>query len=85
MNNSDHAGTPEGTDNSTRQPFKGFVIGGARGGGGSNWVVERNASRQGLFLNQHLEQFCALARNLKGRALELVTAAPSLPTRDHSR
>ena len=29
-NNSDHAGTPEA--------FKAFVIGGARGGGGSNWT-----------------------------------------------
>jgi hypothetical protein len=28
--NSDHAGTPEN--------FKEFVIGGARGGGGSNWT-----------------------------------------------
>jgi len=38
MNNSDHAGTPEGTDSSTGEPFKGFVIGGARGGGGSNFT-----------------------------------------------
>jgi hypothetical protein len=38
MNNSDHAGTPEGTDTSTGRPFKGFVIGGARGGGGSNFT-----------------------------------------------
>jgi len=38
MNNSDHAGTPEGTDSSTGQSFKGFVIGGARGGGGSNFT-----------------------------------------------
>ena len=38
MNNSDHAGTPEGTDASTGQSFKGFVIGGARGGGGSNFT-----------------------------------------------
>lgn len=38
VNNSDHAGTPEGTDSSTGQSFKGFVIGGARGGGGSNFT-----------------------------------------------
>lgn len=38
VNNSDHAGTPEGTDSSTGRPFKGFVIGGARGGGGSNFT-----------------------------------------------
>ena len=38
MNNSDHAGTPEGTDSSTGERFKGFVIGGARGGGGSNFT-----------------------------------------------
>jgi hypothetical protein len=35
--NSDHAGTPEGID-SSGQPFKAFVTGGARGGGGSNWT-----------------------------------------------
>jgi hypothetical protein len=38
VNNSDHAGTPEGTDTSTGESFKGFVIGGARGGGGSNFT-----------------------------------------------
>jgi hypothetical protein len=37
-NNSDHAGTPEGTDPGSGKPFKDFVIGGARGGGGSNWT-----------------------------------------------
>jgi hypothetical protein len=36
--NSDHAGTPEGVDTSTGRPFKDFVTGGARGGGGSNWT-----------------------------------------------
>jgi len=36
--NSDHAGTPEGVDPSTTLPFKAFVTGGARGGGGSNWT-----------------------------------------------
>jgi hypothetical protein len=36
--NSDHAGTPEGTDSSSGRPFKAFVIGGARGGGGSNFT-----------------------------------------------
>ena len=35
---SDHAGTPEGTDPDTGKHFKVFVIGGARGGGGSNWT-----------------------------------------------
>jgi len=38
FNNSDHAGTPEGTDSSSGRPFKAFVIGGARGGGGSNFT-----------------------------------------------
>ena len=37
MINGDHAGTPEGT-NSADQPWKTFVIGGARGGGGSNFT-----------------------------------------------
>jgi hypothetical protein len=37
-NNSDHAGTPEGIDINSGQPFKAFVTGGARGGGGSNWT-----------------------------------------------
>lgn len=37
-NNSDHAGTPEGVDTTSGQPFKSFVTGGARGGGGSNWT-----------------------------------------------
>ena len=36
-NNSDHAGTPEGV-NSQNMPWKDFVIGGARGGGGSNFT-----------------------------------------------
>jgi hypothetical protein len=36
--NSDHAGTPEGVDPSSGVAFKNFVIGGARGGGGSNWT-----------------------------------------------
>lgn len=38
FNGSDHAGTPEGVDTSTGQPFKKYVIGGARGGGGSNFT-----------------------------------------------
>jgi hypothetical protein len=38
FNNGDHAGTPEGVDTSTGQPFKKYVIGGARGGGGSNFT-----------------------------------------------
>lgn len=37
-NNGDHAGTPEGVDPQNGEPFKDFVIGGARGGGGSNWT-----------------------------------------------
>jgi hypothetical protein len=37
-NNSDHAGTPEGVDTGSSRPFKDFVTGGARGGGGSNWT-----------------------------------------------
>jgi hypothetical protein len=36
--NSDHAGTPEGVDPVSGRPFKDFVTGGARGGGGSNWT-----------------------------------------------
>jgi hypothetical protein len=36
--NSDHAGTPEGIDPNSGQLFKTFVVGGARGGGGSNWT-----------------------------------------------
>jgi hypothetical protein len=35
MNNGDHAGCPEG-DNSFGQPLMQFLVGGARGGGGSN-------------------------------------------------
>ena len=37
-NNSDHAGTPEGVDPNSGLLFKSFVVGGARGGGGSNWT-----------------------------------------------
>jgi hypothetical protein len=37
QSNGDHAGTPEGV-NSTNTPWKKFVIGGARGGGGSNFT-----------------------------------------------
>ncbi len=37
QSNGDHAGTPEGV-NSNNQPWKNFVIGGSRGGGGSNWT-----------------------------------------------
>jgi hypothetical protein len=37
LNNGDHAGTPEGV-NGNNQPWKQFVVGGARGGGGSNWT-----------------------------------------------
>ena len=36
--NSDHAGTPEA--------FRSFVIGGARGGGGSNWTGSYSATQQ---------------------------------------
>ncbi|HMK91257.1 MAG TPA: hypothetical protein VK446_16700 [Methylocystis sp.] len=34
----DHAGTPEGVSPTTGQALKACVIGGARGGGGSNWT-----------------------------------------------
>jgi hypothetical protein len=37
QSNGDHAGTPEGF-NSINQQWKQLVIGGARGGGGSNWT-----------------------------------------------
>jgi len=36
--NGDHAGTPEGIDPNSGLPFKDFALGGARGGGGSNWT-----------------------------------------------
>ena len=37
VSNGDHAGTPEGVNNND-QLWKQFVIGGARGGGGSDWT-----------------------------------------------
>lgn len=37
IKNGDHAGTPEG-NNANGTPWKNFVIGGARGGGGSNFT-----------------------------------------------
>jgi hypothetical protein len=37
QSNGDHAGTPEGVDN-TNTPWKHYVVGGARGGGGSNFT-----------------------------------------------
>ncbi len=43
-NNSDHAGTPEGVDPGSGQPYKSFVAGGARGGGGSNWTGSWSAT-----------------------------------------
>jgi hypothetical protein len=36
-NNGDHAGTPEGVDN-TNTPWKHYLVGGPRGGGGSNFT-----------------------------------------------
>jgi hypothetical protein len=36
--NSDHAGTPEGTDAVSGQPWKKFVVGGGSGGGGANYT-----------------------------------------------
>lgn len=36
--NGDHAGTPEGVDPGSGRLYKSFVVGGARGGGGSNWT-----------------------------------------------
>lgn len=44
MNNGDHAGTPEGV-NSNNQRWKQFVVGGARGGGGSNWTGSWSGTR----------------------------------------
>jgi hypothetical protein len=38
QNNGDHAGTPEGIDSTTNMPWKHYVVGGARGGGGSNFT-----------------------------------------------
>ena len=43
-NNSDHAGTPEGVDPGSGKPYKSFVTGGARGGGGSNWTGSWSAT-----------------------------------------
>jgi hypothetical protein len=37
QNNGDHAGTPEGVD-STNTPWKKYLVGGPRGGGGSNFT-----------------------------------------------
>ena len=37
-NDSDHAGTPQGVDTASGEPYKSFVTGGARGGGRSNWT-----------------------------------------------
>jgi hypothetical protein len=37
QNNGDHAGTPEGVDNSNI-PWKSYLVGGPRGGGGSNFT-----------------------------------------------
>lgn len=37
QSNGDHAGTPEGTDN-TDTPWKKYLVGGPRGGGGSNFT-----------------------------------------------
>jgi len=37
QNNGDHAGTPEGVDN-TNTPWKQYLVGGPRGGGGSNFT-----------------------------------------------
>ena len=42
--NGDHAGTPEGVNNNN-QPWKQFVTGGARGGGGSNWTGSWSATQ----------------------------------------
>jgi hypothetical protein len=48
--NGDHAGTPEGINNSD-QPWKQFVLGGARGGGGSNWTGSWSST-------QHVSPVC---------------------------
>ncbi len=45
QNNGDHAGTPEGVNNNN-QPWKQFVLGGARGGGGSNWTGSWSGTQQ---------------------------------------
>jgi hypothetical protein len=37
QNNGDHSGTPEGVDN-TNRPWKDYLVGGPRGGGGSNFT-----------------------------------------------
>jgi hypothetical protein len=51
-NNSDHAGTPEGVDPGSGMLFKSFVVGGARGGGGSNWTGSWS-STQGVSVCQN--------------------------------
>jgi hypothetical protein len=44
--NSDHAGTPEGTDFGSSQPWKKFVVGGASGGGGANYTGSGSSTIQ---------------------------------------
>ena len=53
-NNSDHAGTPEGVDPNSGKFFKSLVVGGARGGGGSNWTGSWS-STQGLSVCANIE------------------------------
>ena len=79
MNNSDHAGTPEGTDTSTGQPFKGFVIVGARGGGGSNFTGSWTGPKPSTSVPKPTSRttFCFSQKPQKAGALELVTAATS--------
>lgn len=55
--NSDHAGTPEGVDSASGQPFKAFVTGGARGGGGSNWTGSWSGTQEAVVcVNRPLPQ-----------------------------
>jgi hypothetical protein len=44
--NSDHAGTPEGIDPVSGKPWKSFVVGGATGGGGSNYTGSGSSTIQ---------------------------------------
>jgi hypothetical protein len=44
--NSDHAGTPEGTDSISGKLWKSFVVGGASGGGGANYTGSGSSTIQ---------------------------------------
>jgi hypothetical protein len=63
--NSDHAGTPEGTDSISGRLWKSFVVGGATGGGGANYTGSGSSTIQFPPCD------CPLASLLKVEALRL--------------